>query len=201
MIRLLKLIAVLLVGIVISAFLFMIIATPFGWHFDVVPTGSMEPLIMPGGLVISRPVNPENISVGEIVLYREQMTGDFICHRVININQTSKGTFFQTKGDANKNPDPNLVPAQNIAGELVLYIPDIGNIAYSSSLYRSPLVLFGKPLSLASILIIGICFILLIVELRNLYDWILTPESRIYKERYKENKKRVLKRKKAFRIG
>ena len=111
-IRTIKIVALTISGVIISIFLFMIVASLSGWHFDVVPTISMEPGIMPGGLVVGEPTNPQDVSVGEIVLYKEQTTGELICHRVINITDTNTGLFFQTKGDNNQNPDPDLVPGK-----------------------------------------------------------------------------------------
>jgi signal peptidase I len=200
MIRALKLIAITMSVAIISGFVFMIVAPFCGWHFDVVPTGSMEPAIMPGGMIISRPAEIEDISLGDIVLRRELRTGALICHRVVDIKETDNGIILQTKGDANKYPDTENISTQNLAGKMTFYIPNIGKIAYSSNLYKITLNILGLRLSLASIVIIGICLVILVIEFCNLYDWITIPESQKYKERLKARKTKISDRKKAFHL-
>ena len=92
------------------------LAPHLGWQINAVLSGSMEPQLKVGGLVITRPIEPEAIAVGDIIIYRPIAAGEnLISHRVVSMQRNSP-LCFQTKGDANDDPDPLLVPAQNVVG-------------------------------------------------------------------------------------
>jgi len=111
--------------IMVSA-VFTYVAPHFGWRVDAVLSGSMEPRLKVGSLVVTRPVEPEEIEVGDIIIFHPVTVGENpIAHRVIGIDQTSP-LHFQTKGDANGKPDPFTVPAQNLVGKICFDIPSLG---------------------------------------------------------------------------
>ena len=93
-------------------------------------TSSMVPVYPPGTLVIDRPVNPEDVRIGDVVTYQLASGQDlFVTHRVISISRSTSGeTTFITKGDNNGSPDPDPVTAVQLqAGGRVWYaIPWIG---------------------------------------------------------------------------
>jgi len=66
--------------------------------------------------------SPENISVGDVILYVNPELGYPIIHRVINI--TEEG--YITKGDRNPAPDPWIVRPEWVKGKAVLGIPLLG---------------------------------------------------------------------------
>ena len=63
-------------------------------------------------------VRPENIKVGDIVLYQRGVT---IVHRIVKI--TDGG--YVTKGDNNFNPDPEIIREQ-VVGRVVADVPALG---------------------------------------------------------------------------
>ncbi len=72
-----------------------------GYHASYIATGSMEPALKPGDLIITKKVSIADLSPGDIVLYsagRRQ-----ICHRIITI--AADGSII-TKGDTNTFSDP-----------------------------------------------------------------------------------------------
>ena len=96
------------------------IAPHFGWRVDVVCSGSMEPELKAGSLVITRPVEPQEIVVGDIIAFSPKgvtLGENEVTHRVIGIEEASP-LYFKTKGDANDNPDPFMVPARNLVGRI-----------------------------------------------------------------------------------
>lgn len=97
--RAVKLAGWLIFGMLISALLFVPTASFFGWHFDAVPTGSMESAFNVGGMVISRPVEMRDIKVGDPILFKEpQVTGEaLICHWVIAVKEIDGGLFFRQR--------------------------------------------------------------------------------------------------------
>jgi signal peptidase I len=101
----------------------------FPFKPSVIPTGSMEPVISPGDLVIVARVPPEAIKLGDIIEYRNVKDNVNIVHRVIKILAGEKENTFITKGDNNNLPDIDPVLSQNVMGKMVLDIPRIGMIS------------------------------------------------------------------------
>lgn len=85
-------------------------------------TGSMEPLIKPGDVVIMKRVDPEEIAIGDIIQFHE--TSYDIVHRVIDI----KDSQFQTKGDNNNTADSGLVNPGFVRGRYMFHVPSIGKL-------------------------------------------------------------------------
>jgi signal peptidase I len=93
-----------------------------GWTPTLVTSGSMEPLVTPGDVVMLRPVTPEELTPNTVVLYDRPETGR-ILHRILE--QLPDGTF-RTGGDANAVPDSAPVRLEEIKGAAVLAVPWIG---------------------------------------------------------------------------
>ncbi|MFC2056517.1 signal peptidase I [Chloroflexota bacterium] len=103
------------------------LAPHLGWRVDAVLSGSMEPELKVGSLVITRPVEPKTIVVGDIITFRPVSVGEeMITHRVIGTGQ-SASRHFETKGDAADKPDPFAVPAQNVVGKVCFHAPHWGH--------------------------------------------------------------------------
>lgn len=121
-------------------------APRFGWHVTVVGGGSMEPAIAAGGVVVVQPVDTQSIAAGDVVLYAPPSApGTTTIHRVVEVVVENGALQFRTQGDANDAPDPYLVPAQNVKGQVRLLVPYLG---YALSGIGTPLgrsLLFGVP--------------------------------------------------------
>ena len=128
------LLIIVMVMLVIAA-VFTYIAPHFGWRVDAVLSGSMEPQVMTGSLVVTRPVEPEAIAVGDIITFRQAAAAEtLITHRVTGIGQSSF-LYFETKGDANDKPDPFTVPARNMVGKVCFHAPYWG---YATEFLKTP---------------------------------------------------------------
>ncbi|MFC2041504.1 signal peptidase I [Chloroflexota bacterium] len=124
-----------IVVLFMTAAVFIYLAPHLGWRVDAVLTGSMEPELKVGSLVVTRPVEPETIVVGDIITFRPVSVGEnLITHRVISIGQSSS-LYFETKGDANNKPDPFTVPAQNLEGKICFHTPSWG---YFTEFLKTP---------------------------------------------------------------
>ncbi|MGI6582777.1 MAG: signal peptidase I [bacterium] len=100
-----------------------------GHHLYVVLSGSMSPAFETGSLVVVRPVEAEDIAVGDIITFREPgEETKLTTHRVVEIEKQG-GLHFITKGDANGVVDQEPVPAENLVGRVVLAIPYAGYVA------------------------------------------------------------------------
>ncbi|NLI74123.1 MAG: signal peptidase I [Euryarchaeota archaeon] len=121
----------LVVLIIIVAII--IISSFAGYRYDTIRSGSMAPEIEAGDLLISVPIEPENIEIGDKILYRSQ-EGVIVCHRVINIDHASR--YIETKGDANPTPDTDKIPFSSVVGKSIVSIPYLGYVvAFLGSIY------------------------------------------------------------------
>lgn len=77
----------------------------------VVEGNSMLPTLYSGDLVVIYKPPPQNIRVGDIIVYRSPLTGRLVIHRVIEINPCSGSYCYVTKGDNNLHPDNSPVLA------------------------------------------------------------------------------------------
>jgi len=89
-----------------------------GIHSFVVLTGSMEPKINPGDIVIVRKM--EKYSTGDIIAF--STGGTIIVHRIHSLENNE----VITKGDANNYIDPWRIKQSKIIGKAMLIIPFLG---------------------------------------------------------------------------
>jgi signal peptidase len=125
--------AVLVVLIVAAALTFL--APRFGWRVDAVFSGSMEPEIKVGSVVVTRPVESETIKLGDIITFDSPTAEIPTTHRVVFVEEGSE-LCFQTKGDANEESDPFTVPARDVVGKVCFHVPYFG---YLSQFVKTPL--------------------------------------------------------------
>lgn len=85
----------------------------------IVLSGSMQPAIMPGDVVVIREQAPNKYKLGDVVTYLEGSIA--FTHRII---AEEKGLFV-LKGD-NNNVADDKVAAERLIGKVVLRIPKIG---------------------------------------------------------------------------
>ena len=105
----------------------IIYALPFivnGYYSSIIMSGSMEPTIPVGSIVVVERVNPEDVKVNSIIVF--QRSDLKTLHRVIDKIVENDTYYFKTKGDANENPDPWVVQPDQIQGSLLLTIPYYG---------------------------------------------------------------------------
>lgn len=100
-------------------------ATPF-----TILTGSMEPGMPPGTLVVVRPVDIEDVGIGSVITYQlESGKPAVVTHRVVAVGTNLRGEpFVETQGDANEVPDEKPVLAAQIRGERWYSVPYLGRV-------------------------------------------------------------------------
>ena len=99
----------------------------------IVTGGSMEPNIHKGSLVIVQPVDPAEVTVGDIITF--QQYDQTTTHRVVAIVPSDAGLVFKTKGDANLVADPEDKTFPGKVGILRGAVPLAGSIASSLQAY------------------------------------------------------------------
>lgn len=165
--------AVMETGVVVIVILlagFVFLAPRFGWGVNPVMSGSMEPALKVGGVVVSKPIPFGEVREGDIISFRFAGQREVITHRVIRIIKDESGkTWLQTKGDANEDPDPNLVgptPTGKIQ-KVVFHLPYLGYLAvFMKSKFVFP-ILVGIP-----------ALILIIMFSRDIWQGILEEKEK-----------------------
>jgi signal peptidase len=108
-------------------------------HPLVVRSGSMEPLVHTGGMVLVQTIPASDIRVGDVVAAKRP-DGVTVTHRVVRISRDGELANLILKGDANKAVDPDPVPVARV-GRLVWSAPLIGRVAAWTASARGGFVL------------------------------------------------------------
>lgn len=94
-------------------------------------TGSMQPGMPPGTLVVVTPVSADEIGIGTIVTYQLN-SGEHgvVTHRVVSIGYDGSGQkTFTTQGDANTIPDARPVLPVQIRGQHWYHVRYLGYVS------------------------------------------------------------------------
>lgn len=114
----------------------------------VVLSGSMEPAISPGDVVVVDAVQPRSVAAGDVITFEQGAGVPPTTHRVVEVTEVDGAPAFVTKGDNNEDPDSVAVPASALVGRVTLVIPLVGHVVLFADTQYGWLVLVGVPLSL-----------------------------------------------------
>jgi signal peptidase I len=91
-----------------------------------VRTGSMQPTINPGDVVMAEKINPLQLRPGDIVSYHSlQNPKVIITHRLVAVDSQTDKLIMQ--GDKLDTPDP-AIPASSAIGRVRWFIPRLGHV-------------------------------------------------------------------------
>ena len=113
--------------IVLTALLLIVSALPITGNirFMVVQSGSMEPAIKLGSIVIVKPAS--DYKIGDIVTFGPfSKTKPPTTHRVYDIKVIGGQPVYITKGDANNAPDLREIRKSDILGKVLFSVPYLG---------------------------------------------------------------------------
>lgn len=97
----------------------------FGIEMKAVLTGSMEPELPVGSLLVIKPTEYQDINIGDDITFVRNQNLTLVTHRVISKDDTTKQ--ITTQGIANNTPDAPT-SYENVVGKVVFSIPYIGYI-------------------------------------------------------------------------
>ena len=98
-------------------------AITMDWEPVVITSGSMQPTIAPGDIVLARPVDRASLAPGAIIVFDDAQRNGLVTHRVSSVNADGS---LATKGDANQSPDAQSVDPAEVLGAGRLVVPEIG---------------------------------------------------------------------------
>ena len=133
--------AVVVLGLLL---LTSLIPIPGNIEVKIVQSGSMEPAIKTGALVVIKP--SDEYRVDDVIMFGEDTkTKVPTTHRIVADEVRSGVFYYTTKGDANEDPDPQQVKQSEVIGKVLFSIPYLG---YVLDFAKKPLgfaLLIGVP--------------------------------------------------------
>ena len=121
----------LVVGVILTVALTLAVSnfnTPIGLRVFAILSGSMDPNLSTGSLVITK--NQSSYTVGDIVTIRsERSAKENVTHRISEIEIDDSGNIrYQLKGDANENPDREMIRDYRVVGKVIAHVPYLGRL-------------------------------------------------------------------------
>ncbi|GAA1928487.1 hypothetical protein GCM10009737_32950 [Nocardioides lentus] len=153
-----RLVGWVVLGAVVAVFCFLAVGPHvLGYRTATMLTGSMEPMIAPGDVVVSVPKPVDEVEVGDVISYHIPVEDHRVeTHRVIGVTTSADGRpVVQTKGDNNDNKDPWTATLEgDEVWETVHVVPHLGSAIRA---LRAPVVqtyvLWG---AVAGLLVMGL---------------------------------------------
>ena len=144
--------ALIVIGAVVFTLLFVGTKIDLlGYEVKVVKSGSMEPAINVGGIVVVAAA--QSYKVGDIITFGADTWRRIpVTHRIVEVVPTGMTTSYRTKGDANEEPDNKLVRHGDIIGKVAFDLPFVG---YAINFARTPI---------GFILLVGIPALLIVLD-------------------------------------
>ncbi len=94
------------------------------WRSYVVQSGSMEPSIMTGDMIIIK--KQEKYQKADVITFKDDNERT-VTHRVTEVG-TSQPITLTTKGDANETADAGTIKLEQVIGKVVYVIPKFGYV-------------------------------------------------------------------------
>ena len=121
--------------LVIALLLFALFPIKGNYQIKIVKSGSMEPDIKVGSIVIIKPSS--NYTVGDVVTFGKDTKTDIpTTHRIVSSRAQEGVILFTTKGDANEDNDTNEIKQSDVHGKVLFDVPFFG---YIIDLARKPI--------------------------------------------------------------
>lgn len=133
-------ILILIIVVIASSLAFTVLRGPAGLRVFVVQSGSMEPAIKTGSIVVVMP--QKSYRVKDVITFLSEPGASLkdpkstVTHRIVEVKKDKKTklTSFLVKGDANKTKDQKAVQEKQVLGKVVLSVPKVGYaIAFSKT--------------------------------------------------------------------
>lgn len=120
-------------GLAVGLLAAAVVPLPFGAHDFAVMSGSMEPAIDTGDVVVVMPLDPREARAGDVVTFQDPGGSRLITHRVQGARREGARVAFVTRGDANDKGERWSVPASGQIGRVAYRLPNAGYLSRAAS--------------------------------------------------------------------
>ena len=157
----LKIIYYAFIAFIVSIALLLIVSVfPITGNYKlfIVQSGSMEPAIKTGSIVMVKP--EKDYKIGDVITFGPYTKAKApTSHRIYDIKVIEGKPYYITKGDANNAPDQREVPKREVIGKVLFSIPYLG---YAVDFAK-------KPIGFALIIILPATIIIL-DEIKKVFE-------------------------------
>ena len=130
-----------------SLLLVSIVPVPGNIEVKIVQSGSMEPAIKTGAMVVIKP--SDEYKVGDVIMFGEDTATKVpTTHRIVADEVRSGVFYYTTKGDANEDPDPQQVKQSEVIGKVLFSISYLGYVLDFAKKPFGFALLIGVPATL-----------------------------------------------------
>jgi len=120
-----KLFTVVILAVVLLIIV-SILPIPGNYRLLIVESGSMEPAIKTGSVVVVKPA--DSYKANDVITFEDGGKDRTTTHRVVDVEVVSGQTQYITKGDANNAEDSSKVSENKVVGKVLTSIPYAGYI-------------------------------------------------------------------------
>lgn len=116
--------AIIALALLLVASMFPI---PGNYKIKIVMSGSMEPSIKTGSMVVIKPESA--YATGDVITFGKDTKKDIpTTHRIVAMRIQEGKPVYKTKGDANEREDMSETPESAVIGKVLFHIPYAGYI-------------------------------------------------------------------------
>jgi signal peptidase I len=118
-----------LLGVVLVFALVLTLPALTGHRSMTVLTGSMEPTLGTGSVVVDEVIHPTEARIGDIVTFTDPADSKrLITHRLRSARVEGNTAHMVTKGDANDTVEKWEVPVDGEIGRVIYHVPKLGYV-------------------------------------------------------------------------
>jgi signal peptidase I len=125
-----------------------------GYRSLTVVSGSMEPTLGTGSVVIDEVISPGEARPGDIVTFQDPLRPRQLTHRLQKVRVEGDTYYMVTLGDANDAPERWTVPADGRLGRVVAHLPKLGYARAAVGTRYARLGVLGAVLALGAMLLV-----------------------------------------------
>jgi len=98
-----------------------------GMRSFTVMSGSMEPALGVGDVVVTKPMAAQDVRPGDVITFKDpDHHNRMLTHRVTTVHLAGERVLLATKGDANNRAERWSTPAGGRVGRVVYHLPLVG---------------------------------------------------------------------------
>jgi signal peptidase I len=126
----------------------------FGYRSLTVVSGSMEPTLRTGSVVIDEVISPLDARPGDIVTFQDPLRPRELTHRLKRMRVEGDTTYMVTLGDANDAPERWTVQTDGHIGRVVAHLPKLGYVRAALGTRYARLGVLGAVMALGAFLLV-----------------------------------------------
>ena len=175
--KLFKIIYYVFAGCLAMITLLLVVSVlPITGNFKVmtVLSGSMEPAIKTGGIVVVKPV--DDYKIDDVITFQVAKDKDSVTHRIVDMEVIEGNVSYITQGDANNAPDQQKVQPREIIGKVLFDLPYLGYVVEAAK----------KPLGFILIIVVP-AIVIIYDEFRKIWREIVKLKNK-KKDKEQDNK-------------